>query len=287
MRQEDISYFIERNLKNFSVNSTGWNDLIGRMLYEMAVAGWNIEYDVFGKERSGELYCPIYSENEELNTVLRDITDKYAELSQRICEICGDEGKKRTIGSLETILCLNHFLEQKPAIDIDDDENVIYDKIKVFNLKDVVKAEVEFDLQNLTLYTTESIDTDEVFGFSYRESNYYLLLKTVPLHLFPEDMQELISDLYQNLRGCEICGYKALYHNSCLRCDNESWEAYPYQIEDYEDKADYIKECQMDIFIDEEDEWKYFKDDRSFEKMPHHRILFTSTELEEYKTLLF
>ncbi|MDN3692826.1 hypothetical protein QWZ06_11325 [Chryseobacterium tructae] len=287
MKQEDISYFIERNLKNFSVNSTGWNDLIGKMLSEMAVSGWNMEYDVFGKERFGELYCTIYSENEELNIVLKKITEKYSELSQKVCEICGAEGKKRTINSWQTTLCLSHFLEQKPEIDIDEEQNVIYGKTILLNLKNVVKAEVDFDLQQLNLYTKETAHTDEPFCFSYQESNYYLLLKTVPLHLFPEDMQSKISDLLQNLESCEICGHKALYHNSCLRCYNESWGSSQYHINDYEDKSEYIKECQMDIFIDEDDNEKYLRNDRSFEKNPAHQILFTPSDLEEYEKLLF
>lgn len=43
----------------------------------------------------------------------------------------------------------------------------------------------------------------------------------------------------------------------------------------------------MDIFIDEDDYEKYFKNDRSFEKSPDHQILFTSDDLIEYKKLLF
>jgi hypothetical protein len=50
MKQEDIDRFVERNLKNFSVNSTGWNEIIRQMLFEFAIGGWNLEKDVFGKE---------------------------------------------------------------------------------------------------------------------------------------------------------------------------------------------------------------------------------------------
>lgn len=287
MKQEDISHFIERNLKNFSVNSTGWNDLIGKMLSELVAAGWKMEYDVFGKEKFGELRCSMYSENEELNSALKKITDKYSGLSQKTCEICGNEGKIRTVDSWQTTLCLSHFLEQKPAIEIDEELNVKYAEKIFLHIKDVLKAEVEFDLQKLNLYTKESVYTDEPFSFSWQEPNYYLLLKTIPRHLFPEDLQKRISDLFQNLRDCEICGYKALYHQSCLRCCNEAWGACQYHIEDYGEKLNYIKECQMDIFIDEDDYEKYFKYDRSFEKIPDHQILFTPGDLEEYKKLLF
>jgi hypothetical protein len=287
MDQEDISHFIERNLKNFSVNSTGWNDLIGKMLSELIAAGWNMEHDVFGKEKFGELRCYMYSEHEGLNTALKKITDKYSELSRETCEICGNEGKMRTVGSWQTTLCLNHFLEQKPVIEIDEEQNVKYGEKIALNIKDIVKADVEFDLQKLTLYTKKTGCTDKTFYFSWQEPNYYLLLKAIPGHLFQEDIQSRISDLFQNLKDCEICGYKSLYHQSCLRCYNEAWGTCKYHLEDYGEKSNYIKACQMDIFIDEDDYEKYFKYDRSFEKIPDHQILFNSGDLEEYKKLLF
>ncbi|RXM51028.1 MULTISPECIES: hypothetical protein [unclassified Chryseobacterium] len=287
MEQQDINSFIERNLKNFSVNSTGWNDLIGRMLSELLAAGWNMEHDVFGKEKFGGLRCYIYSEDEELNANLRKITNKYAQLSGKTCEICGNEGKLRIINSWETTLCINHFIDQKPIMEIDEEQNIMYKQKSILNMQDIVKAEVEFDWTKLKLYTQKSLNTDEYFSFSRQEPNYYLLLKAVPLHLFPEDMQRKISDLFQNLKDCEVCGHKALDHKSCLRCHHEPWGASKYHEEEYEEKADYIKECQMDIFIDEDGYEEYFKYDRSFEEIPGHQILFTPADLEEYKKLLF
>ena len=71
MNKEEINHFIEHNLINFSVNSTGWNDLIRYLLYEFAVAGWNMDHRVFGKEKFGELRCYTYSEDEILNTKLK------------------------------------------------------------------------------------------------------------------------------------------------------------------------------------------------------------------------
>lgn len=287
MEQQDINSFIEHNLKNFSVNSTGWNDLIGKMLSELVAAGWNMEHDVFGKEKFGGLRCYIYSENEELNANLRKITSKYAQLSGKTCEICGNEGKLRIIGSWETTLCIDHFIDQKPIMEIDEKQNIIYEKKPILNIKDIVKAEVEFDLKQLKLYIKNPINTDEPFSFSRHEPNYYLLLKAVPLHLFPKDDQNRISDLFQNLQSCEICGHKAVYHQSCLRCHNEPWGASKYHEEDYGEKREYIKECQMDIAIDEDGYEEYFKYDHSFEKNSGYQILFTSGDLEEYKSFYF
>lgn len=283
MNKEEINLFIERNLTNFSVNSTGWDELIRNLLHEFAMAGWNREHRVFGKEKFGELRCYTYSEDEVLNNKLKKIKDTYSALSVKTCEICGSEGKMRTIGSWQTTLCLSHFLEQQPIIEIDDKHNVKKSNETILNIKNIVKAEIEYDLQKLELYTHQ----EEIFYFSWQEPNYYLLLKTVPISLFPEENQNDISIVFQNLQDCEICGYKAVHQRNCLRCHHEPWNDSGYFIEDYGEKSNYIKECQMDIFIDEDDYEKYFKHDRSFEKSPDHQVLFTSDDLREYEKLLF
>lgn len=283
MNKEEINLFIERNLTNFSVNSTGWDELIRNLLHEFAMAGWNREHRVFGKEKFGELRCYTYSEDEVLNNKLKKIKDTYSALSVKTCEICGSEGKMRTIGSWQTTLCLSHFLEQQPIIEIDDKHNVKKSNETILNIKNIVRAEIEYDLQKLELYTHQ----EERFYFSWQEPNYYLLLKTVPLSLFSEENQNDISIVFQNLQDCEICGYKAVHQRNCLRCHHEPWNDSGYFIEDYGEKSNYIKECQMDIFMDEDDYEKYFKHDRSFEKSPDHQVLFTSDDLREYEKLLF
>lgn len=287
MKQEEINSFIENNLKNFSVNSTGWNKMISQMLFEFAIGGWNMQHAVFGKEKFGELHCAIFSEDEQLNVILRNITDKYSKLSGKTCEICGSEGKMRTIGSWQTTLCLSHFLEQQPVIEIDEKLDVKLKGKKVLNLNEVTKAEVEYDLQGLCLYEETELNEEKQTYFSWQEPNYFLLLKTIPLHLFPEDNQHEISELFINLQDCEVCGYKAIHQGTCLRCHNESWSESECSFEDSEEKVTYIKESQMDIFIDDDDYEKYFKYDRSFEKVPEHQILFSYSDLREYEKLLF
>ncbi|MBV8327704.1 hypothetical protein [Chryseobacterium sp.] len=286
MNHKEISSFVEQNLKNFEVNSTGWNDLIRQMLFEFAIGGWNTEKDVFGKEKEGELWCCIYSEDPELNEEIQYITAKYTALSAETCEICGSEGKKRSDNFQETTLCLFHYLDQKSIIEIDDDLNIKLNKKNRLTIGEIADAETEYDFSQLRLYIKkESGPITKMIDFSWQQPNYYLLLKTVPLHLFPEEQQKRISELFQNLKYCEICGYKALHQNTCLRCHYDSWRE--SETESEREKLNYIKACQMDIFIDENDYEKYFKYDRSFEKSPDYQILFSSSDLREYEKLLF
>lgn len=288
MKQEDIDRFVERNLKNFSVNSTGWNEIIRQMLFEFAIGGWNLEKDVFGKEKFGELRCYTYSENPELNATIKSITGKYLALSVETCEICGSEGKKRGVDSWETTLCLNHYLDRKSILEIDDDLNIKVRNKIVLNMKDIAKAEVDYDLQRLHLYKNKlAVHSIEAKSFSWQEPNYYLLLRTIPLHLFPEDQQKEISELFQHLEYCEICGHKAVHRKSCLRCHHDQWNESSAFVEDYGEKSNYIKACQMDVFTDEDDYEKYFKYDRSFEKSPDHQILFNHHDLREYEKIHF
>lgn len=288
MKQDDIDRFIERNLKNFSVNSTGWNEIIRQMLFEFAIGGWNLEKDVFGKEKFGELRCYTYSENPELNGIIKDITGKYLSISAETCEICGSEGKKRTVDSWETTLCLNHYLDRQSMIELDDELNIKVRKKTILNVQDIAKAEVDYDLQRIWLYKHDaSVAEDQVESFSWQEPNYYLLLKMLPLHLFPEDQQKNISELFEHLEYCEICGNKAVHKKWCLRCHNEPWDNSEMSEESYGDKGNYIKACQIDLYIDEDDYEKYFKYDRSFEKSPDHQILFGYADLIEYEKMHF
>ncbi|REC50132.1 hypothetical protein [Chryseobacterium pennipullorum] len=270
-------------MKNFSVNSTGWNGIIRQLLFEFAVSGWDINHDVFGKEKSGELRCSTYSENPELNAVIKNITTKYLNLSVKTCEICGSEGKPRVVQSWQTTLCLTHYLEQHPAIEIDGGLNVSIKNKKLLNLREIVQADIEYDLQKIWLYTEMPADDAHAFCFSWQEPNYYLLLKTIPGDLFPEDRQEEISKLFQNLKNCEICGYTAVHQKSCLRCHHEEWNDSGFLADDYRERSEYIKACQMDIFLDEDNYEKYFKRDRSFEKYPDHQILFCHKDLRAYQ----
>ncbi|WP_422692629.1 hypothetical protein [Chryseobacterium sp. Mn2064] len=258
------------------------------MLFELAIAGWNLEKDVFGTEKNGELRCHIYSENPELNAVIKTITGKYMALSATICEICGSEGKKREEDSWETTLCLNHYLERKPVINIDNGLNIKLKNKIILNIREIAKAEADHDLQTLWLFRNEeSSDKMEADCFSWQQPNYYLLLKTIPLYLFPEDQQQGIFDLFEHLEGCEICGNRSVYRKWCLRCHHEPWNESKINLEGYQDKSEYIKYCQMDRFLDEDDYEKYFKHDISFERVKDHKILFNHHDLREYEKLHF
>jgi len=274
---EAFNAFIEENIKNFSINGTGWNSLIRNMLYEFCLAGWNLDEKVFGKEKFGGLRCHVSSPDEALNKKIQEIKSKYIILSGKTCEKCGKEGKGRFINSWETTLCFDHYLETIDILEIDNDDVKINDK-NVFNISEISKIEINNSYREIKTYISNN---EKSFVFYSWKPNYYLLLKSIPRHLFSSEDGKYIKSMFENLKDCEICGYKSVLENSCLRCYTESWNN--SHLKYYEGRLEYIKERQMDFFIDEDDNEKVRQFDRSFEKLPDYKFLFNNEELEAYK----
>ncbi|UKB81597.1 hypothetical protein [Chryseobacterium sp. MEBOG07] len=113
----------------------------------------------------------------------------------------------------------------------------------------------------------------------------YTYSENLELNAAIKDITAKYTDL--SVKTCEICGHKAVHQKSCLRCHQEHWNDSGYFIEDYGEKSNYIKSCQLDIFTDEDDYEKYFKYDQSFEKSPDHKILFSHHDLREYEKIHF
>ncbi|MFC3157862.1 hypothetical protein SAMN05443633_104213 [Chryseobacterium arachidis] len=277
LSREEMDRFIENNLLNFSINGSGWHNLIRNMLEEFCLAGWNLNEKVSGKEKFGGLRCYSTSTDEELNIEIRKIVDKYSALSGKTCEICGEEAKGRYVDGWEATLCFKHYSESIYFIEIRNNDIEINDKI-IGNLNDINKAETDNSFRGIRIYFSGQ---EKYYGFHCRQPNYYLLLRSIALHLFSEEDQKYIKSLFENLNDCEVCGHKSLSESHCLRCFNDPWKN--SFLEDYESKSQYIKHCQMDLFIDEDDNEKVFQHDRSFEKLPDHKILFNDNELREYE----
>lgn len=275
--KEEINQFVESNLSNFSINGSGWHSLIRDMLYEFCIAGWNLDEKVFGKEKFGGLRCYISSPDEVLNKKIQEIKSKYIRLSGKTCEKCGKEGKGRFVNSWEATLCFDHYLETINILEINNNDVKINSK-NVFNINKISQIEVDNSYRETKIYISNN---EKPFVFYSWEPNYYLLLKSISQYLFSNKNGKYIKSMFKNLKDCEICGYRSVLENHCLRCYAEPWNN--SLLEYYNDKLHYIKEYQMDLFIDKDDNEKVRQFDRSFEKRPDYKFLFNDKELEEYK----
>lgn len=280
--KDAINQFVESNLSNFSINGSGWHSLIRDMLYEFCIAGWNLDEKVFGKEKFGGLRCYVSSPDEALNKKIQEIKSKYIRLSGKTCEKCGKEGKGRFVNSWETTLCFDHYFETINILEIDNDDDVKINGKYVFNTNEISRIEIRNSYRQITLYISSSFtDKEKTFHFARWEPNFYLLLNSIPQHLFSNEDKTYIKSMFQNLKDCEICGYKSVFENRCVRCLKESWNN--SLLEYYDNKLEYIKEIQMDLFIDEDNDEKVRQFDRSFEKLPDHKFIFNDEELKKYK----
>ncbi|KAA0127588.1 hypothetical protein FY557_11915 [Chryseobacterium sp. SN22] len=248
------------------------------MLYEFCLAGWNLDDRVGGKEKFGGLRCYAFSEDEKLNTEIQEIIRKYEYLSVKTCEKCGSAGKLRVVNGWDITLCINHYIKDISVIHIKDDSVFLNDGF-LFKLSEIKKIDTLNSFRGMQVY----LSGDETYiSLNVRNPNYYLLLRSLPLHLFSEEDGNKIRLMFENLEDCEICGYKALWKDHCLRCNEEPWQE--SLLEDYEDKTEYVKRSQMLLFMDQ-DSYEEVSDfcDRSFEKTENYRILFNEEEFKEFE----
>ena len=279
MNKKEIEKFIESNIGNFSLNGTGWLPLIRELLFELANSGWDLTKQVGGKEKFGELRCYLKTDDEVFNRRLRGIVSRYTFQSLKTCELCGDEGKHRHINGWQKTLCLNHYKEALPTIEINN--KWISSGSQKINVNSISRIEIDTDYRKVWLYERQFFTNKElILVLTHQQPNYYAFLKIIPPHLVTEEQQKHIHDIFKSLIDCEICGHKAVLGNHCLFCYKRSWKE--SDAKDWS-KSDFVKEAQMDLFLDHYDHMKLFKADQSFEKNPNHQILFTSEELSKYE----
>lgn len=212
MESDKIENFVEKNILNFRYEGKGWNSIIRKMLTEFALSKWNLNQEIFGKEKNGSLHCSTFSNSLE-NEVFRNIKTKYEKLSKTTCQYCGEKGKLRM--NWEYTLCRNCYLE---------------------------KAKSEIFLKKRS-----------------------------------------------NLEQCKICGYFAFSEDSCKFCgcfDYNTSNIIMSPKKEFESEYAYIKQCQMEIFIDENDEIAFNELTKGYTKSETHKILYTDEELAEYRRLV-
>jgi len=209
MENNEIENFVENNIKNFQTNGKGWNKIIREMLIEFAKSGWNLDNQIFGKEKYACLQCSSFSNDSEIE-IFRSIRLKFKKLSGVTCQECGDKSKQRIFKGWEYTLCKNCYLEKA---------------------------------------------TNEI----------YLKQRS-------------------NLEECKFCGYFAFSEDKCKFCGNYDFKTTNFTIskEDFANELEYIKYCQMEVYVDNDDEIELSKRTKGYSKSEKYKILFSDEELKEY-----
>lgn len=280
-RINEFNTFIFENIKNFKCGP-GWHPLLKDFLLE---TGWDLSQKIYGKEKFGGLR--IWSSNgTEMNLIQEEIVLKYQDLALSICELCGEPGQHRTINGWEQTLCLSHFLKFYPIIRIEPDK--IIREPEFYHISQVTRIEFNSDHCRLILYSKGVLALGKetlYIAFNSTEINYYSVLKTLPSSKLTEKDILYINNFFSTLTECKVCGHDAVHHSTCLYCfktpwndNNEEWPN-PY----YESEEDYIKEQQIEWFLDKDDYKKLKVHETTFEKLPGHKTIFTEDDLIRYK----
>ncbi|OOQ59456.1 hypothetical protein [Mucilaginibacter pedocola] len=267
----DKHAFITENLSNFNCGK-GWHELIKSFLSEMIEAGWPVQTQIYGKEKFGKLRISF---GNNLNQPMLEIAHKYEAISETVCELCGDAGKHRVINFWEQTLCTNHFLDRYSIINV-----------SAVNFNKVFRVEFEHDYEQLNLYARGflGLGREELkASFNSPDINYYALLKVIPKLKIEEEDRLYLERFFSGLKGCEICGYKAVHLGVCKYCYNPIWDSNSPSFKHYFNKQSYIKEMQMDWWLDKDD-YRKLKDlnETSFEPLPNHKQIFNEDDLKKY-----
>lgn len=84
----------------------GWLPLVESLIQELIQAGWDKKLSQI-KQKFGGLRFYVDTVNKDW----RAIIDKYEEASYKVCELCGDAGKKRSIDGWLTVICNECLLD--------------------------------------------------------------------------------------------------------------------------------------------------------------------------------
>lgn len=90
---------------------------------------------------------------------------------------------------------------------------------------------------------------------------------------------------YFDLSECKVCGYFALSDNYCVFCRSipySSDKSIYKPAEYFKSEDDYIKERQIKLFLDEDNELELSKSTKHFNKSDSHQIIFTLHDLEQF-----
>lgn len=218
--EKDLKKLCELNKIVLQV-SEGWYPMLVNMLLELEADGWDRKVTCI-KEKYARLTVYMDSNHSE-------IIDKYGDISERTCEICGEKGEQRSNSSWDNVACRKHYLESKGTVK--GIENGFVFRGKTYWWRNVIDAVFEDQYTVTNGYIKLSLDHDTGFfpGHDYRNIiihkdtiGYGEFLKSIPRDF--KDLDYAFLDEYCEATPCKICGYVAVYGGVCECCDtDESW----------------------------------------------------------------
>jgi hypothetical protein len=137
-------------------------------------------------------------------------------------------------------------------------------------------------------YTYLSSKTCEKCGANGKERNKDGWTSTLCKNCYLDETNNVFLKKKSNLEECRICGHFALEEDRCKFCGNVDYNTKDELFspkEYFESEIEYMKERQIEIFLDEDDEIEFSKRTKGYSKSESHQILFTFEELNTYREL--
>ncbi|UII22231.1 hypothetical protein [Fulvivirga ligni] len=147
------------------------------------------------------------------------------------------------------------------------------------NNKDYKWSEVK-DVEIVTDGLVITTDGQDIF-INKQWSGWHKLLKEVPVG-YKSFNNEFVSHYFSQMKGCEICGLKAVVKDECLNCCAEVWGEEVQK--SYDSKEEYLREEQLMWFEPEENEYPDINNrpDDGFESWTGWKPVITDEDIRSY-----
>jgi hypothetical protein len=221
----DKDFFVNLFIKGYA---DGWQNSLKNMFSELILNGWDVNTPIKSKEKYGDFICSI----ETTNIKLQEIVEKYTEIINRLCSICGGSENvfnDQTEFWIENLCekCWIRKIENRYTVnDISENGfsyfilNSNYDvEPRYFSWSRIKNVKLKIPEASSFIYELEmDVDSQTLTFEAGRDINFYKLLEQIPIKLLSKKQFRIIRSLFANLTDCKICGRVSVYQDECLVC---------------------------------------------------------------------
>lgn len=255
--------------------SRAWYPLVLDLIRELDQLGWDRKVSCIKEKYASLRFYTAHQYNE--------VIEKYTERSEKVCETCGEKGMIRYHG-WEYVACRKHYLQARGLVTLLPEgftyngKTFFWSQVAVMNFGDKnhmgTYRHLEIHLEKKQFPKLQPSD------LSVRIYNsvvgYGALLHHLPLHMPGLDYDWI--DQFRRVSYCDICGYEAVYRNSCECCENDT-RCLLDPDENHRHRA--ILYGQLEWLTDEGEYYESLQP--HYRKNPDHKIIYTQQDIDDWE----
>ncbi|MEG4904798.1 MULTISPECIES: hypothetical protein [unclassified Microcoleus] len=116
-----IQAYLSKYKSQINGISTGWYPYLYEMIGELMENGLTAEDTIWAKEKHAEFRCSVKAKDKNKQLIFDKIIETYTNKINATCQFCDNQGINQEVNSWEYNLCLQHYLESKYDIEVDDE----------------------------------------------------------------------------------------------------------------------------------------------------------------------